>query len=143
MPDDLEKRIAERAHRFWEEEGHPHGRADDHWALAREAIALEDAGGGATLPNPAADHPATEEPAQPIEEAFIQENLGEFPNALTDQGEREQTPEVRPRTERKAPAQKPLTQQGGDAPAKASSPAKAAAPKAEGKPKPAKRAAKT
>lgn len=106
MKRDLEKRIAERAYRIWEDEGRPAGRSDEHWALAREAIALEDAGGGATLPNPAADHPASQEPAQPVEEAFIQENLGEFPTAYTDQGDREQTPEPR-KPKRRAAAKAP------------------------------------
>jgi Protein of unknown function (DUF2934) len=40
MTDD-EKRIRIRAHRIWEEEGRPEGRAEIHWNMARELIAVE------------------------------------------------------------------------------------------------------
>ena len=40
MTDD-EKRIGIRAHRIWEEEGRPEGRAEIHWNMARELIAVE------------------------------------------------------------------------------------------------------
>jgi hypothetical protein len=40
MTDD-EKRIRTRAHRIWEEEGRPEGRAEIHWNMARELIAVE------------------------------------------------------------------------------------------------------
>lgn len=33
--------IRERAHRIWESEGRPSGRADSHWALASAEIAAE------------------------------------------------------------------------------------------------------
>jgi hypothetical protein len=41
MTDD-EKRIRTRAHRIWEEEGRPEGRAEIHWNMARELIAVEE-----------------------------------------------------------------------------------------------------
>jgi Protein of unknown function (DUF2934) len=54
---DQEKRIRGRAHRIWEEEGRPEGRAEIHWNMARELIAgeenLEDS--PKPVPNPAAE----------------------------------------------------------------------------------------
>lgn len=34
--------IRERAHRLWEEDGHPEGREADHWARAEAEIDAED-----------------------------------------------------------------------------------------------------
>jgi len=39
---DLESRIAARAFQIWIEEGQPYGRQQEHWELAKHAIALED-----------------------------------------------------------------------------------------------------
>jgi hypothetical protein len=47
-------RIRARAHHIWEREGKPEGRAEAHWDMAREEIAIEDNQNSATLPNPAA-----------------------------------------------------------------------------------------
>lgn len=41
---DREQRIRERAHQFWEEEGHPEGRGQDHWERAVSEIDSEDGG---------------------------------------------------------------------------------------------------
>jgi hypothetical protein len=38
---DLEQRIRERAYSIWLEEGSPEGRADVHWDLATELVAIE------------------------------------------------------------------------------------------------------
>ena len=36
---DREDKIRERAYGIWEEEGHPHGRAEHHWQrAAREVV---------------------------------------------------------------------------------------------------------
>jgi hypothetical protein len=64
MTNDLETRIRDRAHQIWLEEGSPEDRAENHWELAKIAVALEDA-------------------SEPVE-AWT--NQGEFPQ-LTDQGE--------------------------------------------------------
>ncbi|MGZ8321568.1 MAG: DUF2934 domain-containing protein [Rhodoplanes sp.] len=40
--DDHERRVRERAYRIWEEEGRPDGRADTHWEMARELVAIEE-----------------------------------------------------------------------------------------------------
>lgn len=45
MNQDIEQRIAQKAHEIWEREGRPDGRSTDHWRLAKEWVAQ----------NPAAD----------------------------------------------------------------------------------------
>jgi hypothetical protein len=77
----IEARIRARAHRLWEEEGWPEGRAEAHWEQARLIVALEDAQHTMLKPVQAPE-------AEPIE---LVRNLGDFPT-LTDQGE-EQTKE--------------------------------------------------
>ena len=80
----LEERIRARAHQLWEEEGRPQGRAADHWEKARILVAIE-------------DDRTSLKPVQPDrpEEASIQDNLGEFPSAETDEGDRQQFPSRR------------------------------------------------
>ena len=39
---DLEKSVRERAYFFWECEGRPEGRAEEHWQRATEENAMED-----------------------------------------------------------------------------------------------------
>jgi hypothetical protein len=86
MPDDaeIERRIREKAHQLWEQEGRPEGRAGEHWDRARILVAIEDDRTGLVPVAP-----------KPAEEAELQENLGEFPTALTDQGDRRPTPSVK------------------------------------------------
>jgi hypothetical protein len=79
---DFERRIRQKAHEIWEQEGRPEGREREHWEKARVLVAIEDDSSGLI--------PVKPEP--PVEEASIQDNLGEFPTALTDQGDRRQTP---------------------------------------------------
>jgi len=71
----IEERIRARAHRLWEEEGRPEGRAEAHWEQARLIVALEDAQHTILKPVQAPE-------AEPIE---LVRNLGEFPTP-TDQG---------------------------------------------------------
>lgn len=99
-----EHRIRERAYHLWSSEGRPHGRHDEFWERARELVAMEESAGAAQLPNPqsSGDDPSRE---QPVEEAFIVENLGEFPE-LTDQGEAESAPKPT-RTPRSAKPSEP------------------------------------
>lgn len=73
---DYERRIAERAHQIWEEEGRPEGKDISHWELAKFAIDLQEAQSNMLLP--------VKDPAPEPIEALI--NQGEFPT-LTDQGE--------------------------------------------------------
>jgi hypothetical protein len=39
--DTMEQRIRDRAHKIWEEEGRPEGRAETHWERARPLVASE------------------------------------------------------------------------------------------------------
>lgn len=75
---DDEQRIREKAHEIWESEGRPHGRHHLHWDMAREIIALKDAGGPPT-------RPVRETVRENVEPEVMHENQGEFPT-LTDQG---------------------------------------------------------
>lgn len=93
--DDREDRIRERAHRIWEEEGHPHGRDAAHWDMASEQIAIEEYQRLITRPNPLAGDPdARGGQGEAIEPLIAVENQGEFPT-MTDQGERETAPRRR------------------------------------------------
>jgi len=79
MADDrlLEHRIRERAYQIWLDEGCPSERAQEHWDLAKLAIAQQD-GLAAALLSPEESIPSPE----PIEAVT---NQGEFPT-LVDQG---------------------------------------------------------
>ncbi len=96
LEDDTERehRIRDRAYHLWNEEGRPHGRHDEYWERARTLVAMQDSAGAGQLANPevAGLDPSRSEP---VEEAFIQENLGEFPDRLADQGEVDPTPKAR------------------------------------------------
>ena len=45
---DRRKRIEQLAYAFWEAEGHPHGKHEDHWLRAASEIEVEDTAGVAT-----------------------------------------------------------------------------------------------
>lgn len=75
---------------MWEADGKPHGRDVEYWERARELIGMEESAGSGLLPNPATEPNSPRETG--IEEAEIQQNLGEFPDRLTDQGEVQVTP---------------------------------------------------
>ena len=133
-----ENRIKERAYHLWEADGGPHGRHDEYWERARELVGMEDSVGAAQLPNPETNPHTSATLIEPVEEAFIQENLGEFPDRFADQGEAQPTPKARRSTARAQVAADPSTGAKGlaaDAP-------KAGAPKAAasstGAPKPAR-----
>jgi hypothetical protein len=85
-----EARIREKAYHLWEGDGCPHGRADEFWERARELVGMEESAGAGLLPNPMTQHERI--PGVTVDEASIQENLGEFPGRLTDQGDWRQTP---------------------------------------------------
>ncbi len=80
--------IRERAYHMWEKEGRPHGRDDEFWERASELVGMEESGKSGQVP--------VEAPR--VEEAAIQENLGEFPGTQVDQGERLQTPSRKAKT---------------------------------------------
>jgi hypothetical protein len=93
-----EQHIRERAYHLWEMEGKPHGRDTEYWERARELIGMEESAGSALLPNPQTHPDSPRETG--IEEAEIQENLGEFPDRLADQGEVQATPTPKRRSRR-------------------------------------------
>jgi hypothetical protein len=106
QPDPMrEERIRERAYHMWEQEGRPPGRDREYWERAAELIGMEDSAGAGQLPNPQT-HPARNEvaPGMLVEEADIQQNLGEFPDRVADQGEHPATPEARHSPRHKAPS---------------------------------------
>jgi Protein of unknown function (DUF2934) len=94
MTPEREHRIRERAYHLWEADGSPHGRDLEYWERARELIGMEESAGSGLLPNPQTHHPINEiAPGVLVEEAEIQQNLGEFPaQGMNDQGERIETP---------------------------------------------------
>ncbi|MGI4976478.1 MAG: DUF2934 domain-containing protein [Janthinobacterium lividum] len=135
--------IEKRAYHLWEVGGRPHGQHDEFWERASELVRMEEAAGFGQLPNPATVPGADPSRVQPVEEAFIQENLGEFPDSLSDQGERAATPSAALTHEEPAePA--PTAPRKPKGKADAVAPGKEAKPAAEGSARkaPAKKPAK-
>lgn len=96
---DREQRVRERAYHLWETDGKPHGRDVEYWERARELVGMEESAGSGQLPNPMTTPDSPRETG--IEEADIQENLGEFPGRLADQGEVQSTPAAKRRARAK------------------------------------------
>lgn len=82
-----EERIRVRAYHLWEADGCPAGRDTEYWERAKELEAIE-ANPGAGLIPPESDRDV-------VDEAALQDNLGEFPERSADQGEHRQTPMTR------------------------------------------------
>ncbi len=83
---DREARIRKRAYHLWEAEGRPEGRDAEFWERARELDAIEG--------NPGAGQVSASR-GEPVDEAALQDNLGEFPDRLADQGDRKAAPMTR------------------------------------------------
>ena len=86
-----EQLIRERAYALWEADGSPHGNDPEYWERARELVGMAQSAGAGQLAVPSPDSPSVIV-GQAVEEASIQENLGEFPGRQSDQGERAMTP---------------------------------------------------
>ena len=87
--------IKSRAEQLWRDAGSPEGRMDEFTERADELLRMEQAGATGQLPNPMTeDEPI---PGVIVEEAAIQDNLGEFPggSSVADQGEWRETPMTR------------------------------------------------
>lgn len=112
-----EDRIRRKAHELWVAEGHPHGRDRDHWAQAREIIAIEDSMETTLLPR----NTGSQEPVEPNEAVA---SLGDLPN-LTDQGEHALTDTAREPTFSSTP------RATGDTAGAVARPAQASAPGGE------------
>jgi hypothetical protein len=82
-----DKQIRLRGRRMWREAGSPKGREDEYIELARELQAFREHPKAALLPNPMVERTAPSAAEEPVEEAALLENLGEFPGR-TDQGDR-------------------------------------------------------
>ena len=92
--DAYDQRIREHAYRLWEQDGRPHGQDLEYWERARELTGMQSNPEAGLLPNPVppgADRPFE---APPVDEAILEENLGEIPGRFTDQGDRAQSPIV-------------------------------------------------
>ncbi len=125
-----EERVRQRAYHLWEADGRPHGQDEEYWERASELVRMEGAGMPGQLPNPASLPGADPSLTEPVEEAFIQENLGEFPDRFADQGESQPTPKPKRDARAKADEDGPATgARGGTklAAAAKSAPAKPAA----------------
>lgn len=86
--------LRERAKKLWEAAGSPVGAEDEYVERARELAAIEGSPEAGLEPNPLADGDVSPaDRGRPVEEAKLQENLGEFPGLQTDQGDRDRTPE--------------------------------------------------
>src|SRR4051794_25186613 len=88
-------RVKQLAEELWRADGSPPGRMDDYRERADELARMEAAGPTGLEPNPMTrDEPV---PGVVVEEASIQENLGEFPggSSVADQGEWRETPMTR------------------------------------------------
>lgn len=87
--------VRARAEHLWREAGSPAGQMDDFIERADELMRMEAAGNAAQLPNPMSQNEPI--PGVIVEEASIQENLGEFPggSSVADQGEWRETPMTR------------------------------------------------
>jgi hypothetical protein len=86
-----DRRIRARARRMWREAGSPKGGEDEYLERARELQAFVDHPQAGLLPNPMVAHPYPGVTEEPVEEAELLENLGEFPGR-TDQGDRMPAP---------------------------------------------------
>ncbi len=90
MTPEREERIRRKAYLLWEADAVRMGAIRSSGERAEFLVRLEDDKGAGLQPNPLADDGASQSGV--VEEAEIQDNLGEFPNRLTDQGERRTTP---------------------------------------------------
>jgi hypothetical protein len=87
-----EERIRVRAYHLWLADGCPQGREAEFWERAKELQGIIDNPTSGQLPNPMTQHHGEIQPLEPVEEAELMDNLGEFPSRLTDQGDRRATP---------------------------------------------------
>jgi hypothetical protein len=87
-----EDRIRAKAYDLWLEEGRPEGRAEIHWDMASELVAIEQ--NYALALKPVNDHVGLTPTGEPVEPLVAVENAGEFPT-LTDQGEESPYPHKR------------------------------------------------
>src|ERR1700759_5275620 len=95
-----DRAIRQRAERMGRDDGCPAGRMDEYLERARELQAIIENPNAGRLPNPMTIHHGMVTPEQPVEEAELMENLGEFPTLLGAQGDHVQTPMTRRKARR-------------------------------------------
>jgi len=90
-----EARVKTLAEQLWRADGSPAGRIGEYTERADELVRMEMAGPTGLAPNPMTQNETI--PGVVVEEASIQENLGEFPGGakVADQGEWRETPMTR------------------------------------------------
>ena len=88
------QRIRARADHLWEADGRPEGQEAEYLERARELDAMQNDPPG-MLPNPLVTPPRQTVDGVLVEEASLQENLGEFESRNSQQGDVMQTPESR------------------------------------------------
>ena len=95
MTPERQARIKALAEELWRADGSPGGRMDEYTERADELVRMELAGPAGLAPNPMTSGERI--PGVVVEEASIQENLGEFPAAANfgDQGRWRETPMTR------------------------------------------------
>lgn len=86
-----DRKIRAKAEKLWIADGKPSGGVDAYIEQASEIVGMEEHPHAGEIP--ANDPHVTYYEGEPIENAEIQKNLGEFPERLTDQGDREHFPE--------------------------------------------------
>jgi DUF2934 family protein len=91
VEDDREQRIRSKAYQIWMDEGCLEGRAEAHWDMATELVAIEE--NYASTLKPVQDAASSTPTGEPVELLTI-ENAGEFPT-LTDQGKESVNPHKR------------------------------------------------
>ena len=94
-PPEYAAAVQARAQQLWEADGSPDSAMDDYAERADELLRMEMAGASGQLPNPMTLNERM--PGVIVEEASIQENLGEFPggSSVADQGQWRETPMTR------------------------------------------------
>lgn len=87
--------VKQLAEQLWRADGSPEGRMAEYMERADELARMRAAGATGIEPNPMTKHEPI--PGVVVEEASIQENLGEFPGprGMTDQGDWRETPMTR------------------------------------------------
>jgi len=88
-----DERIRTQAYHLWEQDGRPHGRDVEYWERARELVGIEESPGAGQVHDTFVRNTAVD--GETVDEASIQDNLGEFPDRSADQGDRRPTPMTR------------------------------------------------
>ena len=110
MSEERTRRVQDRAHALWEQEGHPHGQDAQHWAQAEREIAAEDDAQGSGMSGPSTERRARKPKPVPGEaEKAPKARQGRAANAKTEAADA-----ATPKTRGRKP--KALAEDGAEAP---------------------------